>query len=156
MLKISAGLLMYRIRNGNPQVLLAHLGGPYFQKKDEGSWTIPKGAPAEGEERLEAARREFAEELGVKAGGPFVALQPVTQKGGKVVYAWAVEGDIDTNAIKSNNFTIEWPPRSGKMAEFPEVDRAEFSTSTRPGRRSIQHRLRCLAELEELLKDMKR
>src|ERR1700722_17349643 len=101
MAKISSGLLMYRIRDGKPQVLLAHLGGPYFQKKDEGSWTIPKGEPADGEDRLQAAQREFAEELGTQAAGLFVPLQTVTQKGGKVVYAWAVQGEIDTKAIKS-------------------------------------------------------
>ena len=95
MAKISSGLLMYRIRDGKPQVLLAHLGGPYFQKKDEGSWTIPKGEPADGEDRLQAAQREFAEELGTQAAGLFVPLQTVTQKGGKVVYAWAVQGEID-------------------------------------------------------------
>ena len=124
--KISSGLLMYRLRDGKAQVLLVHPGGPFWQKKDDGAWTIPKGEVAEGEDLLEAARREFEEETGHKPTGDFIPLNPVKQKGGKIVYAWAVEGDIDTAAITSNTFTMEWPPKSGKTAEFPEIDRAAF------------------------------
>jgi predicted NUDIX family NTP pyrophosphohydrolase len=117
---------MYRIKDGAVQVLLAHPGGPIFQNKDEGSWSIPKGEPEKDEDLLVAARREFAEETGLNPIGPLVPLQPIQQKGGKVVYAWAFAGDCDTAAIKSNTFTIEWPPRSGRQREFPEIDRAEF------------------------------
>ena len=126
MARLSAGLLMYRIREGAVQVLLAHPGGPFFRNKDEGAWSIPKGEPAAGEELLATAQREFEEETGVKPGGPFLPLRPIQQKGGKIVYAWAFEGDCDPAAVKSNTFTMEWPPRSGRLTEFPEMDRAEF------------------------------
>ena len=111
---------MYRIKDGAVQVLLAHPGGPFFQNKDEGSWSIPKGEPEKDEDLLVAAQREFAEETGLKPIGPLVPLRPIQQKGGKVVYAWAFAGDCDTAVLKSNTFTIEWPPRSGRQAEFPE------------------------------------
>lgn len=123
---ISAGLLMYRIREGAIQVLLAHPGGPFFAKKDEGHWTIPKGEAEVGEDLLAAAQREFEEETGIRPTGPFIALTPITQKGGKIVHAWAFEGDADPAAMRSNTFTMEWPPRSGRQQEFPEIDRAEF------------------------------
>jgi predicted NUDIX family NTP pyrophosphohydrolase len=126
MLRVSAGLLMYRVQNGELQVLLAHPGGPFFKKKDEGAWTIPKGEVEPGEDLLEAAQREFAEETGVTPAGPFRPLAPVTQKGGKIVHAWAFPGDCDPAAIVSNTFTMEWPPRSGKQRAFPEIDRADF------------------------------
>src|SRR5438874_474058 len=124
--KISAGLLMYRKRNAELEFLLVHPGGPFWRKKDAGAWTIPKGEIEEGEEALAAAKREFAEELGIKAEGEFIELTPIRQKGGKSVRAWAFEGDCDSERIKSNTFTMEWPPRSGRSAEFPEVDRAGF------------------------------
>jgi predicted NUDIX family NTP pyrophosphohydrolase len=124
--KLSAGLLMYRLREGRLQVLLVHPGGPFWAKKDAGAWSIPKGEVAEGEDLLSAAQREFHEELGFRAEGVFVALSPIQQKGGKTVHAWAIEGDCDPAAVHSNTFKMEWPPRSGRMAEFPEVDRAEF------------------------------
>lgn len=124
--RISAGLLMYRINNGIPQVLLAHPGGPYFVNKDDGAWSIPKGEPNTDEDLLLTAQREFEEETGVKPIGPFIPLNPIKQKGGKIVHAWAFEGDCDTAAVRSNRFTMEWPPRSGKTMEFPEIDRAEF------------------------------
>jgi predicted NUDIX family NTP pyrophosphohydrolase len=122
----SAGLLMYRRGGGALQVLLVHPGGPFFRHKDEGAWSIPKGEVEPGEEPLAAALREFGEEIGVTPTGPFLALTPVRQKGGKVVHTWAVEGDCDPAAITCNTATIEWPPRSGRQAEFPEVDRAGF------------------------------
>jgi predicted NUDIX family NTP pyrophosphohydrolase len=122
--RLSAGLLMYREKDGVLQVLLAHPGGPYFAKKDEGAWTIPKGEPDEGEDLLAAARREFEEETGIKPAGDFIPLKPIKQKGGKTVHAWAFQGDCDATAIKSNTFTIEWPPKSGKRQDFPEIDRA--------------------------------
>ncbi|MGO8752347.1 MAG: NUDIX domain-containing protein [Thermoguttaceae bacterium] len=124
--RLSAGLLMFRIRDRAIQVLLAHPGGPFFRNKDDGAWSIPKGEPEGNEDLLVTAQREFEEETGVKPSGPFMPLKPVQQKGGKVVHAWAFEGDCDPKAIHSNTFTIEWPPKSGRQMEFPEIDRAEF------------------------------
>lgn len=120
----SAGLLMYRVRNGRPEFLLVHPGGPFYKNKDTGAWTIPKGEIEPGEEALATARREFEEETGFKAEGPFLPLTPVKQKSGKVVKAWAFAGDCDPGALKSNMFSLEWPPHSGRKQEFPEVDRA--------------------------------
>jgi len=128
MAKKSAGLVMYRIRGGALEVLLVHLGGPFWAKKDAGAWFIPKGEIEPGEDELAAAQREFEEETGFKPSRPFIALGSVKQKGGKVVTAWAFEGDCDSAALKSNTFKMEWPPRSGKQREFPEVDRAAFFT----------------------------
>jgi predicted NUDIX family NTP pyrophosphohydrolase len=124
--KISAGLLMYRRRAGGVEVLLVHPGGPFWRNKDAGAWTIPKGEPAVGEELLEAAKREFEEETGVAPVGDCAPLPPVKQKGGKVIHAWAIEGDLDPAQIRSNTFEMEWPPRSGRRAAFPEIDRAGF------------------------------
>ena len=124
--KISAGLLLYRRRSGKLEVLLVHPGGPFWATKDSGSWSIPKGEIDPDEEPLTAAKREFEEETGFKAEGTFIPLRPVKQKGGKVVQAWAFEGDCDPAALRSNMFTMEWPPRSGKQQEFPEVDRVEW------------------------------
>jgi predicted NUDIX family NTP pyrophosphohydrolase len=107
-------------------VLLVHPGGPFWARKDLGAWTLPKGEPAPGEEPLEAARREFREETGFSPEGPFLPLPPVRQRGGKEVLAWAVAGDVDPLALRSNTFSLEWPPRSGRRAEFPEVDRAAW------------------------------
>lgn len=124
--KISAGLLMYRKREGRLEVLLVHPGGPFFKNKDDGAWTIPKGEVEPEEDLLAAAKREFEEELGFAPIGEFQPLAPVKQKGGKVVHAWAFAGDCEPTAAMSNSFSLEWPPRSGKQAEFPEIDRAEF------------------------------
>ncbi len=124
--RISAGLLMYRLRTGGIEVLLAHPGGPFFRNKDAGAWSIPKGEPAPGEDLLVTAQREFEEETGVRPLGPFRPLQPIQQKGGKIVHAWAFQGDCDPASLRSNTFQMEWPPHSGTQAEFPEIDRAEF------------------------------
>jgi predicted NUDIX family NTP pyrophosphohydrolase len=124
--RLSAGLLMYRIKDGAIEALLAHPGGPFFVKKDDGSWTIPKGEPNADEDLLVTAQREFEEETGQKPTGPFMPLHPIKQKGGKIVHAWAFEGDCDPATIKSNAFTMEWPPKSGKQQGFPEIDRAEW------------------------------
>ena len=124
--RLSAGLLMFRSRDGTIQVLLAHPGGPYFRNKDDGAWSIPKGEPDGGEDLLVTAQREFEEETGVKSHGPFTPLEPIQQKGGKIVYAWAFEGDCAPATIRSNTFTMEWPPKSGQQKTFPEIDRAEF------------------------------
>jgi predicted NUDIX family NTP pyrophosphohydrolase len=123
--KLSAGLLVYRRRSGGIQVLLVHPGGPYWAKRDDGAWSIPKGEHTPGEHPLEVARREFREELGATppAGEP-VGLGELRQPSGKVVSAWALEGDLDVEEVDSNTFEVEWPPRSGRMREFPEVDRA--------------------------------
>jgi predicted NUDIX family NTP pyrophosphohydrolase len=123
MAKKSAGLLLYREVAGCTEVFLVHPGGPFWAKKDEGAWSIPKGEFAQGEDALEAAKREFQEETGFEVKGTFEALEPVKQTSGKIVYAWAIEGDIDSAAIRSNNFSMEWPPGSKKIREFPEVDR---------------------------------
>lgn len=124
--RVSAGLLMYRVGEGRLQVLLVHPGGPFFKNKDEGAWSIPKGEIEPDEELLEAAKREFEEETGITAKSPFIRLTPVKQKAGKIVRAWAFEGDCDPSAVVSNTFVMEWPPHSGKQTEFPEIDRASF------------------------------
>lgn len=122
----SAGLLMYRIRGGELQVLIVHPGGPYWARKDAGAWFIPKGEIEAGEDELAAAKREFEEETSLVPAGPFLELGEVTHKAGKRVRAWAFEGDCDPAAVVSNMFSMEWPPRSGRMQSFPEIDRAEF------------------------------
>jgi len=126
MAKQSAGLLLYRIRTEELQVLLVHPGGPFFRKRDEGWWTIPKGEPAVDEDLLCAAVREFGEETGYYPEGKFIALPAITQKGGKKVSCWAVSGDLDPEKITSNEFQIEWPPKSGSLKYFPEIDRAAW------------------------------
>lgn len=120
----SAGLLLCRRQGDLPEFFLVHPGGPFWANKDEGAWSIPKGLYDESEEPLAAAKREFEEETGLAIDGAFVFLGEHRQPGGKVISAWMVEADCDAGAVKSNLFAIEWPPRSGKMAEFPEVDRA--------------------------------
>jgi predicted NUDIX family NTP pyrophosphohydrolase len=122
----SAGIVLYRRRPKGLEVFLVHPGGPYFAKKDQHAWTIPKGVVANGEEALEAAKREFEEEVGFMPTGPFQELRPVKQSGGKIVQAWAMEGDCDPAALRSNTFEIEWPPRSGKRQRYPEADRAAW------------------------------
>ena len=124
--KRSAGLLMYRRTNGRVEVLLAHPGGPFWAKKDLGAWSIPKGEVDSDEEPLLAAQREFEEETGIAPEGDFIVLGEAKQAGGKIVTAWAVEGDCDSSGLKSNTFSMQWPLRSGRMAEFPEVDRWEW------------------------------
>src|SRR5512143_671061 len=124
--KESAGLLMYRLLSGRLEFLLVHPGGPFWKNKDAGTWSVPKGELEPGEEALAAAQREFEEELGFKASGPFTTLKPVTQASGKLVRAWAFEGNCDPTAIQCNTFEMEWPPHSGRMQQFPEVDRARF------------------------------
>jgi predicted NUDIX family NTP pyrophosphohydrolase len=123
MTRQSAGVLLHRTRAGELQVFLVHPGGPLWRNKDEGAWSIPKGEFTDGEDALAVARREFQEETGARVDGRFVALAPVRQRGGKLVHAWAVEGDIALEGLASNTFAMEWPPRSGRMQSFPEVDR---------------------------------
>ena len=124
--KQSAGVVLYRLRDSKLEIFLVHPGGPFWAKKDIGAWSIPKGEFAGDENPLATAKREFAEETGCVIDGDFIELTPVKQPGGKRVYAWAVEGDCQADSIKSNLFTMEWPPRSGKRKEFPEVDRAAW------------------------------
>jgi predicted NUDIX family NTP pyrophosphohydrolase len=124
--KQSAGLLVYRHRAGGLEIFLVHPGGPFWAKKDAGAWSIPKGEFRDDEEKLAAARREFHEETGFPLDGIFVELAPVKQSGGKQVFAWAVEQDLDAAAVRSNSFSMEWPPGSGRTQEFPEIDRAAW------------------------------
>lgn len=145
--KTSAGLLMYRRRPGGVEVFLVHPGGPFWAKKDAGAWSIPKGEYLPGDDPLDAARREFEEETGMVPDGEFVELGSIRQTGGKTVTAWAFEGDCDPEAIRSNTFTLEWPPKSGKQREFPEIDRAGWFTlgeaeeKILSGQRPLLHRL---------------
>jgi predicted NUDIX family NTP pyrophosphohydrolase len=124
--RISAGLLLYRSTPNGVEVLLVHPGGPFWARKDLGAWSIPKGEVEEGEELLAVAHRELAEETGFTAPGPSLPLGEVRQKSGKLVHAWAVRADADPRELRSNTFEMEWPPRSGRMRAFPEVDRAEW------------------------------
>jgi predicted NUDIX family NTP pyrophosphohydrolase len=148
--RTSAGLLLFRRRGGGVEVLLVHPGGPFWAKKDLGAWTIPKGEPAEGEDALATARREFEEETGVAPTAPFLPLGQVTQKGGKVVHAWAFESDCDPDAVRSNTFQVEWPPRSGQWRSFPEVDRAAFFDLAEARRRINPAQVPLLEALERL------
>lgn len=143
---------MYRRVHGALEVLLVHPGGPFWARKDDGAWSIPKGEYDPGEQPLAAARREFAEELGVVPDGSFLPLGEVKQKGGKVVTAFALEGDLDTGAIRPGTFEMEWPPRSGRVQSFPEVDRAGWFTVAQarekllPSQRELIDRLVALVE----------
>jgi len=148
--KHSAGLILYR-RGANLQVLLAHPGGPFYVRKDVGAWSIPKGEADPGEDLLSAARREFQEELGFSPDGEFLPLGSVTQKSGKIVHAWAIEGQWDPTLIKSNSFLMEWPPHSGKQAEFPEVDRAQFFDLEEARRRINPAQAELLTRLQQHL-----
>jgi predicted NUDIX family NTP pyrophosphohydrolase len=125
-MKRSAAILVYKRTLAGIELFLVHPGGPFWAKKDLGAWSIPKGEFDEDEDGLAAAKREFLEEVGQAIDGAFIALTPVKQRGGKVVHAWAVEGEVDVDALKSNEFEMEWPPRSGRSARFPEVDRGAW------------------------------
>jgi predicted NUDIX family NTP pyrophosphohydrolase len=126
MTKHSAGILLYRRGVGRIEVFLVHPGGPFWRNKDDAAWSIPKGEFEPPEEPLDAAKREVAEETGLQLEGPFLALAPQKQPGGKIVSAWAVEGEADPASLRSNSFALEWPPRSGKTQSFPEIDRAAW------------------------------
>ena len=150
MAKLSAGLVMYRMRDGL-QALLVHPGGPFWESKDAGAWSIPKGEYHEGEDALTVARREFAEELGVPApDAEYWSLGEVRQAGGKLVTAWAVEGDLDPAMLVSNTFEIEWPPRSGKRVSFPEVDQAGWFTIDEARNKMLKSQLPFLDRLISL------
>ena len=148
----SAGLLLYRRRQGRIEVLLGHMGGPFWARKDERAWSIPKGEHPEAEDALAAARREFAEETGAPPpDGPTLDLGEVRQSGGKRVTAWAVEGDLDPAAVKSNTFQVEWPPRSGRRQEFPEIDRAGWFDLDTARRKIVKGQVALVDRLEERL-----
>jgi predicted NUDIX family NTP pyrophosphohydrolase len=154
--KKSAGLLMYRIREDVHEVFLVHPGGPFWAKKDVGAWSIPKGAYSDKEDPLTAAKREFKEETGLDPGpGPFIPLTPLKQKGGKVVSAWAFQGDCDPALIRSNTFTMEWPPRSGSTGSFPEVDRAAWFPLVQAREKILIGQIGFLEQLLELLSTKK-
>ena len=147
----SAGLLMYRICNGEPEVLLVHPGGPFWKAKDAGAWTIPKGELQPGEEPFATALREFEEEVGFKPTGDFLPLAPIKQKAGKIVHAWAFEGDCEPATIKSNTFEMEWPSRSGRLQQFPEIDRAAFFGLAAAAQKINPAQVAWLRELESKL-----
>ena len=151
MAKTSAGLLLYRRKQARVEVLLVHPGGPFWSKKDDGAWSIPKGEFTEGEEPLVAAQREFQEETGLTVTGEFQALTPIRQSGGKIVHAWTVESDLDASAIRSNLFSMEWPMGSGKMKEFPEIDRADWFTLGIAEIKILKSQLPLLAQLRSLI-----
>jgi predicted NUDIX family NTP pyrophosphohydrolase len=151
MAKLSAGLLYYRRTASGIEVFLVHPGGPFWQSKDLGAWSIPKGEFSPGENPLEAAKREFREETGFEAAGDFLPLQALKQPGGKTVHAWAVEGDFDPSMLRSNTFTVELPRGSGKLREFPEVDRAEWFTLDAARERILPGQRPFLDELARLV-----
>ena len=153
MAKQSAGIILYRHRDSALEIFLVHPGGPFWKNKDSGAWSIPKGEFDEREDPLQAARREFHEETGCSVDGSFIALRPVRQAGGKIVYAWAVEGDCEAESIRSNSFTVEWPPRSGQRKEFLEVDRAGWFSLELAREKILKGQLMLLDELQRILKD---
>jgi predicted NUDIX family NTP pyrophosphohydrolase len=151
MAKRSAGVLMYRRRDATLEVFLVHPGGPFWANKDAGAWSIPKGEFGNDEEPLVAARREFDEETGFNVDGGFQPLEPVRQSGGKVVHAFAVEGDCDPSRLQSSTFPMEWPPRSGREQEFPEVDRAAWFTVAEARNKILKGQRPLLDQLEGML-----
>ena len=151
-MKTSAGLLLFRRVSGRVEVFLVHPGGPFWANKDEGVWSIPKGEIEGDEEPLAAARREFEEETGLAAEGDVMALGSVRQPSGKIVYAWAMEKDVDAAAIESNPFTMEWPPHSGKMQQFPEVDKACWFPIESARRKILKAQAEFLTRLEDILR----
>jgi predicted NUDIX family NTP pyrophosphohydrolase len=154
MAKISAGLLMYRgltERGVSPEVLLVHPGGPFWRNKDDGAWTIPKGEVESGEDLLAAAIREFTEETGLTPVEPFRPLGQVRHKSGKIIHAWAFEGDCHPIEVRSNTFELEWPPKSGRKQEFPEIDRAEFFDLPNARRKMLAAEVPLLDRLAEMV-----
>ncbi len=149
--KKSAGILLYRRASAGVEVLLAHPGGPYWKSRDVGAWTIPKGEIDEGEDAYVAARREFLEETGFEPGDRAIELVPLRQPSGKTIQAWAIEGDCDTAAARSITFTMEWPPKSGQQAEFPEIDKVEWFALDEAARRIIPGQAPFLDQLRSLL-----
>jgi predicted NUDIX family NTP pyrophosphohydrolase len=152
-MKVSAGLLMFRRTPGGLEVLLAHPGGPLFRNKDDGAWTIPKGEAVENEDLTDRAKIEFEEELRIKPASELVPIGSVKQKGGKIVHAWAIEGDLPTDfVVKSNTFDLEWPPLSGKIQSFPEIDQARFFSVEEARRKINPAQKDFLDRLQEMLR----
>ncbi|AZA83691.1 NUDIX hydrolase [Chryseobacterium lactis] len=150
-MKISAGILLFKKERDSLYYFLVHPGGPFWKNKEQGAWSIPKGEILPGEDLLERALIEFHEETGTAIEGEFLELSPVMQKGGKTVYAWALEKDIDTSGLYSNTAQIEWPPRSGKMIEIPEVNQWEWFASEEAQKRINPAQAALINELEEIL-----
>ncbi|TMK94075.1 MAG: NUDIX domain-containing protein [Actinobacteria bacterium] len=154
--RVSAGILLFRAREGRLEVLLGHPGGPFFAKKDEGSWTVLKGEADPGEELPAVARREFAEETGQQApDDTMLELGEVRQRGGKTVVAWALAGDLDPAEARSNTFEVEWPPRSGRRREFPEIDRVEWFDLETARRKILLAQVPFLNRLEDAVRETK-
>lgn len=151
MARVSAGVLVYRTRQGVLEVLLVHPGGPFWAKRDAGAWSIPKGEVDSSEAPLDAAKREFQEETGFTVSGNYTPLNPLRQPGGKVVHAWAVQGECDPASLRSNTFTLEWPPRSGQKKEFPEIDRADWFPMDEALRRILPGQAGFLRELATIV-----
>jgi len=149
--KQSAGILLFRFNKNTLQVFLGHPGGPYWRNKDVGAWSIPKGEFEENEDPLEAAKREFKEETGHEVKGNFIPLKPLKQKSGKIIYAWALEGEMEINKVKSNNFEMEWPPKSGKMMQFPEIDKAGWFDVSQAKEKIIAGQIAFISEFEEIV-----
>src|SRR5262245_18540137 len=149
--KLSAGILFYRKRGGEIEVFLVHPGGPFWAKKDDGAWSIPKGEYSEGEDPLAVAKREFHEETGSQVSGDYLPLTPLKQPSGKVISAWAVGGDLDPASLRSNTFSMEWPPKSGKLQEFPEVDRVMWCDLTTARQKLLPGQHAFLDQLQQLL-----
>lgn len=147
MAKRSAGLLIFRWKGDGLEVFIVHPGGPFWAKKDLGAWSIPKGEYFEGEHPLTAARREFEEETGIAPAGELIQLTDIKQSSGKIVKAWALEGDCDASALRSNTFSMEWPPKSGRTAEFPEIDRGEWFPIEAARAKLLKGQVRFLDEL---------
>lgn len=147
MARVSAGLLCFRRDTDALRVLLVHPGGPFWVKKDAGAWSIPKGEVRPGEALIDAALREVAEEIGIRPEGDFLELAPARQAGGKVVHAWAIACDVDVSTIRSNEFEMEWPPKSGRMQRFPEVDRAAWFDVDEARRRMLAGQVSLIDQL---------
>ncbi|WP_339627874.1 NUDIX domain-containing protein [uncultured Maribacter sp.] len=149
--KISAGIILYRLNNSDTEVLLVHPGGPFWVKKNMGSWSIPKGEIEPEEDLLEAAIRETKEETGIKSKGKFIALSPLKQKSGKIIHAWALQGNFDPLDLKSNSFEMIWPPKSGKNNVFPEIDKAAWFPLKEAKLRIVPGQIPFITELENLV-----
>ena len=152
MKKKSAGILLYRLAKGGIEFFLLHPGGPFWASKDKNSWTVPKGEFTDEEEPLAAARREFEEETGLPVSGKFIELSPVRLTSGKMVYCYACEGDIDHGKIKSNTFELEWPPSSGKMKTFPEIDRGGWFSEDEAREKILKAQIPLLDELIKIIR----
>jgi predicted NUDIX family NTP pyrophosphohydrolase len=150
-IKKSAGLLLFRPGQAGLEVLLVHPGGPFWSRRDDGAWSIPKGEVGDNEDALDAAKREFAEEMGAAVDGDCIRLTPLRQPSGKVVYGWAVQCDFDASAITSNSFSMEWPPKSGRFQDYPEIDRADWFTVETAGRKILSGQAAFLDELQKML-----